>query len=52
MFFKQLILDLLRQSSVLGPERLIEEIIKVKSKHRSSKYCDELMTHCKDLIKS
>lgn len=40
---------LLKQGSSLYPELLVEEAEKVKSKHRSAVYCEELINFCKGI---
>ena len=35
--------EILKTASVLSPELLTEEILKVKDKHRTPRYCDELL---------
>lgn len=43
------VFELLKDTSSLNTELLLQEIDRVKSKHRSSKYCDDLINHCKSL---
>jgi hypothetical protein len=40
---------LLKHASVLNPELLLEETNKVKSKHRNTQYCEDLIKYCKNV---
>ncbi|XP_023244621.1 dynein assembly factor 5, axonemal-like [Centruroides sculpturatus] len=46
---QQAVLDLLIEISSLHPSKLLEEIAKVKERHRTQEYCDKLVNHINGL---
>ncbi|RNA10266.1 dynein assembly factor axonemal-like, partial [Brachionus plicatilis] len=50
--FQLKILDILKHGSILNPELLIQEIKKVKEKHRNKKLCEDLEMCCQKNIET